>query len=131
MIKNEELAKKLYRKGLTVVEISNLTNISTAQITKLFRKCFINGELEPRRKTVALSNRPPKGCKKVRLTQKQLLADDIICDLSLRNARRRKGWTQKEFAELIGTSQVLVSHWENGAEPSPRYIRKIKELFDN
>ncbi len=34
--------------------------------------------------------------------------------LKLREARKAKGWTQKELAERIGTSQNNISRYETG-----------------
>jgi transcriptional regulator with XRE-family HTH domain len=44
----------------------------------------------------------------------------------IRNARMKKGLTQLRFAEKIGTSQGLISLWENGIiEPSVKWIERI------
>lgn len=48
----------------------------------------------------------------------------------LRQERERRGWTQSEVAEKIGTTQINVSRWENGVTvPSPYYRQKLAELF--
>jgi len=44
----------------------------------------------------------------------------------IREIRQRGGWTQNEFARLIGTTQTEVSLWETGqAVPSTPYLQKI------
>lgn len=49
---SKQRAIKLYRKGeLTVVEISNLVDISTSVLYKIFRECREKGILEPRQGT--------------------------------------------------------------------------------
>ena len=40
--------------------------------------------------------------------------------------RTKLGLTQVEFAELLGTTQITVSAWENGK--CPAYIEKLAEL---
>lgn len=48
----------------------------------------------------------------------------------LRLLRVQQGWTQSELADLIGTTQINVSRWENAASiPSPYFRRKLAELF--
>jgi transcriptional regulator with XRE-family HTH domain len=48
----------------------------------------------------------------------------------LRTAREKRGWTQAEVAEKIGTTSVNVSRWENSATfPSPYYRQKLCELY--
>ncbi|HZS78617.1 MAG TPA: tetratricopeptide repeat protein [Ktedonobacteraceae bacterium] len=48
----------------------------------------------------------------------------------LRQARKEKGLSQKELAELIGTTDVMVSRWENGRHPGPYFLRQLSEFFD-
>lgn len=44
--------------------------------------------------------------------------------------RKREGLTQSELAERIGTTQNLITAWENGkTAPGLRYILKICEEF--
>lgn len=43
----------------------------------------------------------------------------IVCDMSrggdlVREGRRRRGLTQAELADLVGTSQSAIARWENG-----------------
>jgi tetratricopeptide (TPR) repeat protein len=48
----------------------------------------------------------------------------------LRLFRVQQGWTQSELADLIGTTQINVSRWENAVSlPSPYFRRKLAELF--
>src|SRR6266481_9882034 len=48
----------------------------------------------------------------------------------LRAAREKRGWTQAEVAEKIGTTSVNVSRWENGITfPSRFYRQKLGTLF--
>jgi transcriptional regulator with XRE-family HTH domain len=45
--------------------------------------------------------------------------------------RKRKGASQKEVAEAIGTSVMSVVHYENGKyKPSLDVIKKISSYFD-
>jgi tetratricopeptide (TPR) repeat protein/transcriptional regulator with XRE-family HTH domain len=48
----------------------------------------------------------------------------------LKRERERRAWTQSDIAERIGTTQINVSRWENGATiPSPHFRQKLAELF--
>src|SRR5258708_12334000 len=48
----------------------------------------------------------------------------------LRAAREKRGWTQAEVAEKIGTTSVNVSRWENGITfPGRFYRQKLGTLF--
>src|SRR5258707_5977649 len=48
----------------------------------------------------------------------------------LRRERERRGWSQETLAELLGTSQVNVSRWEQGNSlPGPYYRRALAERF--
>lgn len=48
----------------------------------------------------------------------------------LRTAREKRGWTQAEVAEKIGTTSVNVSRWENGiTSPSRYYRQKLSTLY--
>ncbi len=53
-----------------------------------------------------------------------ILADKII------NERKKNGWSQEEFAEMLGVSRQAVSKWE-GAQSAPdlQKILKMAELF--
>lgn len=45
--------------------------------------------------------------------------------------RKRKGASQKDVAEAIGTSVMSVVHYENGKyKPSLDVIKKISSFFD-
>ncbi len=48
----------------------------------------------------------------------------------LKHERERRGWTQSEVAERIGTTQVNISRWEKGiTAPGPYYRQKLGVLF--
>jgi predicted ATPase/transcriptional regulator with XRE-family HTH domain len=49
----------------------------------------------------------------------------------LRAARRERGWTQQQLADLIGAPLPLnITRWERGvAMPSAHYIQKLVEVF--
>lgn len=50
--------------------------------------------------------------------------------LLLRQERERRGWSQSELAERIGTNQVSISRWEKGiVTPTPYFRQKLGELF--
>ena len=45
-------------------------------------------------------------------------------------ARKKKGLTQAQLAELVGVDQALVSRWESGrVKPSPESMQKLKEAL--
>ena len=47
------------------------------------------------------------------------------------SARKELGVSQVRFAQLLGTSQKIVSRWENGhARVSPVYQRLIAQQLD-
>ena len=47
----------------------------------------------------------------------------------LRSWRQETGWSQRTLAEQLGTSQRVVSGWENGhAAPQRRNLERLKEL---
>jgi transcriptional regulator with XRE-family HTH domain len=50
----------------------------------------------------------------------------------LRNARKERGWTQKDVADRIGAPLALnVTRWERGtAFPSAYYVERLCHLFD-
>jgi len=52
------------------------------------------------------------------LTQEEKETAMHIAQISTMIQRQRKdcGYTQKEFAKLLGVSQAMVSRWENGEE---------------
>jgi len=48
-----------------------------------------------------------------------------LCD-----ARKERWWSQQKLADLVGTTPVNVSRWENGTNfPSPYYRQKLCEVF--
>ncbi len=52
-------------------------------------------------------------------------------DSWLRDARRKKGWTQAEAASRLGVSQTYFSLLENGRRPVSRPLaRKVQKTFD-
>lgn len=62
IIGDKEKAVRLYKNpNLTIAEISNLTNISTDALAKIYRKEFANGTLTPRHEHSALKPRTPNG----------------------------------------------------------------------
>lgn len=49
----------------------------------------------------------------------------------LREARKRKNYSQEYVAEKVHTSRQTVMRWENGtSEPSIEIIKKLAELYD-
>lgn len=49
----------------------------------------------------------------------------------IRERRMEKHLTQKEFAELLGTHQNVVSKWEKGrAYPSLPFLLKMEKILD-
>lgn len=49
---------------------------------------------------------------------------------SLRLERERRGWTQAEVAERIGTTELSISRWERGTVlPRPYYRAQLATLF--
>jgi ribosome-binding protein aMBF1 (putative translation factor) len=52
------------------------------------------------------------------LSDEERLAADYIASIavSIQLARRERGYTQKELADIVGVSQVMISRWENGEE---------------
>ena len=48
---------------------------------------------------------------------------------NIKTLRKELGLTQVQFAELLGTTQITVSAWENGK--CPAYIEKLAELALN
>ncbi len=48
----------------------------------------------------------------------------------LKQERERRGWSQSELAERLGTTQVNVSRWETGlTTPGPFFRQKLAEQF--
>src|ERR1700737_150074 len=53
-------------------------------------------------------------------------SEEFVPNDRLRWARNRKGWSQAELAEKVGTSFEMVSRWERGVTvPSPHYRRRL------
>lgn len=52
------------------------------------------------------------------LSQEEIKTAKCIAQIaaSIQRQRKAKGYTQKELAERLGVSQVMVSRWENGEE---------------
>ena len=54
---------------------------------------------------------------------------DMVCS-RLRELRRKNGYTQTSFAEVLGVSQPTVSNWEAGTqEPNFDTLKRITRLF--
>ena len=48
----------------------------------------------------------------------------------LHEARLERGWSQQDLAELVGTTFVNISRWENGSNfPNPYYRQKLCDVF--
>jgi len=58
-------------------------------------------------------------------------AAQAIPNSLLRAARRERGWTQQQLADLIGAPLPLnITRWERGvAVPSAHYVQKLAEVF--
>jgi peptide/nickel transport system substrate-binding protein len=53
-------------------------------------------------------------------------SEEFVPNDRLHRARSRKGWSQAELAEKVGTSFEMVSRWERGVTvPSPHYRRRL------
>jgi len=46
----------------------------------------------------------------------------------IRATRRRNWLTQEEFARRVGSSQKVVSRWEQGVKPREKMLEKIAEV---
>lgn len=47
------------------------------------------------------------------------------------NAHLKRGWSQQQMAEAIGTLRGTVSRWERGESvPSPYYRQRLAQLFE-
>jgi transcriptional regulator with XRE-family HTH domain/DNA polymerase III delta prime subunit len=58
-------------------------------------------------------------------------ATQALPNQELIDARLRRGWSQQEVADRIGTTSVNVSRWERGAtSPSPYFRQQLCVLFD-
>ncbi len=55
----------------------------------------------------------------------------LVPNVLLRDARKRRRWTQKDVAERIGVAPISIGRWERGeAVPGPYACRKLCGLFD-
>ncbi len=55
----------------------------------------------------------------------------IITPADIREARKRKGWSQRKLAGVLGISQALVAYYENGErKPTPETLRSLKKVLD-
>src|SRR6266700_5521597 len=49
----------------------------------------------------------------------------------LRKARERRGWTQQELADKLGTTPLAINRWEQGKTfPSSFYRTKLCDVFE-
>jgi|SRR5579859_4595765 len=49
----------------------------------------------------------------------------------LREARKNRGWSQQELAELLGITHLTVSRWERGlTRPGPHFRQQLSTLFE-
>lgn len=113
MIKQEQKQKaiRLYiNKTLTIREISNLTNISEPQLTKIFRECFKTGELKPRSQNTALKPKPAKGQGKSKYTPSGIGKGG-------RNSERKKFTDEQE-------KEIALDYYERGFN-----CKEIKEKW--
>lgn len=49
--------------------------------------------------------------------------------LSIKDARKRAGLTQKQLADAMGVSRAAVSSWERQSAPSTKRIRKLARVL--
>src|SRR5579864_4960049 len=57
-------------------------------------------------------------------------SEEFVPNERLRWARNRKGWSQAELAEQVGTSFEMVSRWERGITvPSPHYRKRLSGVL--
>lgn len=49
---------------------------------------------------------------------------------SIRDWRKKRGITQTELAEMVGTSQVTICHWERGINvPKYKHILSLRRAL--
>src|SRR5579863_7578399 len=54
-----------------------------------------------------------------------------VPNMQLKLARERKGWSQEDVGQEIGTDAFTVSRWERGVTmPGPHFRQKLCALFD-
>jgi transcriptional regulator with XRE-family HTH domain len=46
----------------------------------------------------------------------------------IREIRQKKGFSQKQFAHLLGVSQPFISAIESGTKPSLSLVKKIEDI---
>ena len=57
-------------------------------------------------------------------------SEEFVPNDRLRWARNRKGWSQADLAEQVGTSFEMVSRWERGITvPSPHYRKRLSSVL--
>ncbi|NFM24714.1 helix-turn-helix transcriptional regulator [Clostridium sporogenes] len=49
---------------------------------------------------------------------------------TLKYERLKRGMTQKQFAELLGTDRGSIAHYENGRVPLPPTLKKFSDKLD-
>ena len=55
----------------------------------------------------------------------------LVTPADIREARKRKGWSQRKLAGVLGISQALVAYYENGErKPTPETLRSLKKVLD-
>ena len=51
--------------------------------------------------------------------------------MSIKAAREKKGYSQKQLADLMGVSQPTVCDWETGRKsPASKNLKKLSELLE-
>ncbi len=70
-----------------------------------------------------------------RLQEEEVKADDMQGEMSsvvqqMINLRRRKGLSQRQLAELVGTHQPSISRLEAGHIGSITFLQKIADALD-
>jgi tetratricopeptide (TPR) repeat protein/transcriptional regulator with XRE-family HTH domain len=54
----------------------------------------------------------------------------VLLNPRLHDARVERGWSQQELADLVGTTPVNISRWENGSTfPSPYFRQQLGKVF--
>lgn len=48
----------------------------------------------------------------------------------MKEARKRKGWSQQQFAEIMGVTTNTIQNWESGRRQAPRELEKFIKLCD-